>query len=135
MVRRTSEGPTHSDQPKKYNINSNNNNDRNNNKCKKVYECLVFIENVFQCSQMSSELRTHNSRKKELICNQLYTSMTLYTPICAYNVYGRNITLFPLFFLCSQMLCSTLGGDIDKNNTILSMGGDTMAAGRILFII
>ena len=39
-----------------------------------------------------------------------------------------------LFYL-SQMLCSTLGRDLDKNKTILSMGGDPMAVGSIMFII
>ena len=57
-------GAAHSDQYKKYNDNGNNSNDSNNNKCKKVFECLVFIENVFQCSQMSSELRTELYHKR-----------------------------------------------------------------------
>ena len=48
----------HSYQYKKYYINSNN------NKCKKVYECLVFIENVFRCSLMSSELKTELNHKR-----------------------------------------------------------------------
>ena len=64
MVRRTSVGVAHSDQYKKYNNNSNNSNDINNNKCKKVFECLVFIENVIQCSRMSSELRIGLNHKR-----------------------------------------------------------------------
>ena len=47
----------------RYNNNSNNSYD-SNNKCKKVYECFSFIENVFQCSQMSSELGTELNHER-----------------------------------------------------------------------
>ena len=56
-------GAAHSDQYKKYNNNGNNSND-SYNKCKKVFECFVFIGHVFQCSHMSSELGTELNHKR-----------------------------------------------------------------------
>ena len=96
-MRWTYVGATHSDQYKKYNNKGSNSNDSNNNKCKNVYECLAFIENVFQCSQMSSELGTElNHKRSTNFCEMLEiyliglttlilaTEKTLYTLIYIY---------------------------------------------------